>query len=79
MATTVNPNGAVSLVGRPDRPARQVFLAGSFNDWAPGARRLLKTRDGTFRGRNPRFCLDIRPPGLASRLGRLPVKPDGRA
>ena len=51
MATTVNPNGDVSFVCRPDSSAKQAFLAGSFNDWAPGARRMQKTRDGTFRAR----------------------------
>lgn len=79
MATTVNPNGEVNFVCRSDAPARQVFLAGSCNDWAPGARRLLKTRDGAFRGRNPKLCPDTRQPCLASRLGGLPVKPEGRA
>lgn len=31
--------------------ARKVFLAGSFNAWSPTDRRMVKTKDGSFRAR----------------------------
>ena len=36
--------------------ARQIYLAGNFNDWNPKARRMVKVRDGSFRAR-----LDLAP------------------
>jgi len=31
--------------------AAKVFLVGDFNDWDPAARRMVKTRDGSFRAK----------------------------
>jgi 5'-AMP-activated protein kinase regulatory beta subunit len=44
-------NGVVTFICNSGREARQVYLAGSFNDWNPKARRMVKVRDGSFRAR----------------------------
>ncbi len=31
--------------------AMRVFLVGDFNDWDPSARRMVRSRDGSFRAR----------------------------
>ena len=31
--------------------AKKVFLAGDFNEWDPSARRMRKSKDGTFRAK----------------------------
>ena len=44
-------NGDVTFIfkGYPD--AKQVYLAGDFNDWSPKKKRMSKYRDGTFRAK----------------------------
>jgi 1,4-alpha-glucan branching enzyme len=37
------------LTGHPD--AKQVYLAGDFNHWAPKKQRMSKYRDGSFRAK----------------------------
>jgi 1,4-alpha-glucan branching enzyme len=43
--------GLVTFVYDGDANAKKVFLAGSFNDWNPGAKRMSKSKDGTFKSR----------------------------
>ncbi len=48
----VNRNGrVVTFVYRPQSKCRQVFLAGTFNDWAPRKDRMQRQKDGSFRKR----------------------------
>jgi 1,4-alpha-glucan branching enzyme len=51
MATKINLNGEISFTCSVNPKAKQVFLAGSFNDWNPTARRMQKGKDSAFRAR----------------------------
>ncbi len=41
----------VTFVYRPEGACRQVFLAGTFNDWSPCDDRMMRQKDGTYRKR----------------------------
>ena len=49
MAIKQNDNGQVTFIYRPELEAKEVFLAGDFNDW--DFRRMTRMRDGSFRTR----------------------------
>jgi len=51
MPTDKRKNGDVVFICDSSPDARQVFLVGDFNQWKPNARRMIKTRDGTFRAK----------------------------
>lgn len=51
MATKINLDGEISFSCTASPTAKQVFLAGSFNDWNPTAQRMRKGKDGAFRAR----------------------------
>jgi 1,4-alpha-glucan branching enzyme len=44
-------NGEVTFVFTLIPDAKKVYLAGTFNDWDPTARRMVKTKDGSFRAK----------------------------
>jgi 1,4-alpha-glucan branching enzyme len=46
----------LTFVYQPLGDASRVFLVGDFNDWNPGATRMRRMKDGTFRAR-----LDLEP------------------
>jgi len=41
----------ITFVYAPDNACRQVFLAGSFNDWIPEKGKMIRQKDGSFRKR----------------------------
>jgi 1,4-alpha-glucan branching enzyme len=41
----------VTIVYRPRTECREVYVAGTFNNWSPNVDRLLRQKDGTFRKR----------------------------
>ncbi|MAE62747.1 MAG: hypothetical protein CMJ18_00625 [Phycisphaeraceae bacterium] len=51
MAIERRKNGDVVFIYRPQGDVRRVFLAGDFNRWDPGDRRMIKSRDGSFRAK----------------------------
>ena len=44
-------NGDVVFICDSSSDARRVYLAGDFNQWKPDSKRMIKTRDGTFRAK----------------------------
>lgn len=43
--------GETVFIHMPAAGVRKVFLAGTFNVWSAGERRMIKTKDGSFRAR----------------------------
>ena len=43
--------GQVTFVYAPNGGAKRVYLVGDFNGWDPTHKRMVKTRDGTYRGK----------------------------
>jgi len=44
-------NGDVTFICDVAPEAKKVFLVGSFNEWDPNAKRMSKSKDGTFRAK----------------------------
>ena len=51
MSIQKNKKGEVTFICDATPEAKQVFLAGDFNQWSPSAKRMVKSKDGTFRAR----------------------------
>ncbi len=51
MSVIKSKNGVTFVYVAGPEGAKQVYLAGDFNDWAPDKRRMRKMGDGTFRAR----------------------------
>lgn len=51
MAVNIRRNGEATFVFDQQQEARRVFLVGDFNDWNPTARRMVRSKDGSFRAR----------------------------
>ena len=51
MAIEQRRNGETVFIFDMATEARRVYLAGDFNGWDPAQRRMVRTRDGSFRAR----------------------------
>lgn len=49
MLLQAKTNGMVTFIYELKGDAQEVYLAGSFNQWHPKAKQMLKARDGSFR------------------------------
>jgi 1,4-alpha-glucan branching enzyme len=43
--------GEVTFVYNQRPEAKSVYLAGTFNDWSPKSKRMVRSKDGSFRAR----------------------------
>ncbi|MBN1844407.1 MAG: isoamylase early set domain-containing protein [Sedimentisphaerales bacterium] len=46
-----NRKGEITFVCNQDPQAQRVYLVGSFNNWDPMAKRMTRSKDGSFRAR----------------------------
>jgi len=51
MVVLSSKSGEITFVCKQKPSAKSVYLAGSFNEWSPNERRMVKSKDGTFRAR----------------------------
>ncbi len=51
MSVKSGKKGETTFVYEPVGKPGKVYLAGTFNDWDSSARRMVKSRDGTYRAR----------------------------
>jgi len=51
MSVEHRKNGEVAFIYEPEGGARSVYVAGDFNNWDPGARRMVKVKDGSYRAK----------------------------
>lgn len=51
MSVEHRKNGEVTFVFEPEQTVKSVYLAGDFNKWDPGARRMVKVKGGTYRAK----------------------------
>jgi 1,4-alpha-glucan branching enzyme len=51
MVVLSSKRGEVTFVCNRPSKAKSVYLAGSFNEWDPSQKRMVKTKDGSFRAR----------------------------
>ena len=51
MVVQTGKKGEVTFVWDKEPQAKKVYLAGSFNDWDPQAKRMTRCKDRTFRAR----------------------------
>jgi len=49
MLLQTKTDGIVTFICELRPEAKEVYLAGDFNQWQPGERRMLKAKDGSFR------------------------------
>ena len=51
MSVQQRKNGETAFIFEHNGEVRRVFLVGDFNGWDPAARRMVKSKDGTFRAK----------------------------
>ena len=51
MSVQRRKNGEVAFIFERKPSPTRVFLVGDFNDWNPNAKRMVRSKDGSFRAR----------------------------